>query len=180
MKIPSKLLRAAQFCQANGDCRSFINGVHIFGNTIEATNGHVAVRMTMIKKASKSIIVNIKGKVPKSAYESKLVISNNETIVKHYDKSGALTSVQVVNLIDGDYPDLDRVIPNSKDSEPVSKIGLNVDYLSLFSKMFSATKPNAKIEFFGENNAIKLTSENAITNLEFGNPELVVMPCRMD
>ncbi|GAG54690.1 unnamed protein product, partial [marine sediment metagenome] len=42
MKINSQQLRAAMVCQGVKDVRYYLNGVHIKGNFIEATDGHRA------------------------------------------------------------------------------------------------------------------------------------------
>jgi DNA polymerase-3 subunit beta len=180
MKIKSKLLRAAQVCQAKDDCREYLNGIHIKGNHVESTDGHTCVRMTMDKVIDVERIVNIRGKVPVKAISSIFEIGEVEAIVKHYDQFCELISVQVVDVIEGKYPDFDRVIPKDDKKASVSEIGVNPDYVGRFSKMFTvAGICHAKVELFGINNAIKMTSLNAIINEEYGNPVFAVMPIRL-
>lgn len=45
MIIQSKLIRAALVCAAKNDVRYYLCGIHITPKHIEATNGHVALRM---------------------------------------------------------------------------------------------------------------------------------------
>lgn len=180
MKIKSKLLRAAQVCQAKNDCREYLCGIHIKGNHVESTDGHTCVRMSMKESIDKEIIVNIRGRVPAKAVDSTFEIGEVEAIVKHYDLCHQLLSVQVVDVINGKYPDFDRVIPKDDKKAAINEIGINPDYIGRFSKMFAISKMcHAKVELFGINNAIKMTSLNAIINEEYGNPVFVVMPIRL-
>lgn len=181
MKIPSKMLRAAQVCQAKGDVRYYLNGIHIKGRFVESTNGHVCVRMTMGKTIKKERIVNINGAVPKKAHESEFVFGKSESLVKHRDSLGQLLSIHVVEVIDGKYPDISRVIPDIKKKLATEQIGLNTDYINMFGKMFGDRHSFnlAKFEFFGESNSVKITSPSSIVNEEYGHPVFIVMPGRL-
>tara|TARA_R110000850_G_scaffold136353_1_gene257490 strand:- start:181 stop:717 length:537 start_codon:yes stop_codon:yes gene_type:complete len=176
MKIPSKLLRAAMFCQGNKDVRFYLNGVHIKNKHVEATNGHVAVRMTMEKSCRKDVIVNIKSKIPAAAVNTILMLKG-ETIAKHYDMFENLISVSVIELIDGNFPNIDKVI--KKEIEPVPQIGVNPSYVGMWAKIFKEPYPSAKMVFNGSMGAIKITATNINTNHEYGNPIFIVMPTRI-
>lgn len=177
MKIKSKLLRAAQVCQAKNDIRYYLNGIHIKGRYVESTDGHCCVRMTMDKHVEVERIVNIHGRVPAKAVSSTFEIGEVEAIVKHYDQFCQLIGVQVVDVIEGKFPDFDSVIPKSG-KKAINEIGFSPEYISRFSKMFSIGKRpcHAKVEFFGKDAAINLTSNDERTNEEYGNPVFVVMP----
>jgi len=180
MKIKSKLLRAAQVCQAKDDWREYLCGIHIKGNHVESTDGHCCVRMAMDKHVEIERIVNIQGRVPAKAVSSIFEIGEVEAIVKHYDQFCQLIGVQVVDVIEGKYPDFDRVFPKDDKKTAINEIGINPDYIGRFSKMFTISKMcHAKVELFGINNAIKMMSLNAIINEEYGNPVFVVMPIRL-
>lgn len=176
MKIKSKLLRGAQMCQAKNDIRYYLNGIHIKGNYVEATNGHVCVRMTMDKEVETERIVNIHGKVPVRAVSSIFEFGEVEAIVKHYDLLCKLISVQIVDVIEGNYPDVERVMPADKNKLAVDEIGLETSYISLFYDMF---KCQAKLEFFGVSSAVRLTPVSKSVNNDYGNPIFVVMPCSL-
>ncbi|WP_346729583.1 hypothetical protein [Serratia marcescens] len=64
MIFPTRLLRAALVCVAKHDPRYYLEGVHITPKYIEATNGHVALRMEHGIKTRKDIIVKFDGAVP--------------------------------------------------------------------------------------------------------------------
>ena len=178
MKINSNQLRAAKVCQAKDDVRYYLNGIHIYKNKIEATNGHIAVQMTMTNRIKRDLILNIQGPIPKSAKDSVFVFGN-DNFVKHYDSFGSLIKISVVDVIDGKFPDVTRVIPTNFKSIPT--IGVETAYLGLFSKMFEQRFGGiARLNFTGENGAMLMTSTNGNINEEYGNPKFVVMPSRVD
>lgn len=179
MKIKSKLLRAAQHCQGRGDIRYYLNGIHIYKNIVESTNGHVAVQMTMKKKIRGNFILHINGVVPAKAYVTKFIFDKDETIAKHYDCFKALIAVSCVDVIDGRFPDINRVMP--KEFNPIELIGLNTEYVGLFAKMFGKNYMSAaKFQFCDKNSAVLITAASAIVREEFGNPKFIVMPARLD
>lgn len=154
----------------------YLNGIHIKGNIVEATNGHYAVRMTMESEVYGEHILNVKGIIPRKAHESEFILGD-EAIVKHRDASGLLLSVHVVEVIDkGRYPPIENVIPDSSEKVATEEIGFNTKYLAVFDKMFGCP---AKFELFGSKDSVKLTSLHKIINIEYGNPIFVVMPCRI-
>lgn len=178
MKINSKQLRAAKVCQAKDDIRYYLNGIHIYKNKIEATNGHIAVQMTMKNRIKRDLILNIQGPIPKSAQDSVFVFGK-DNFVKHYDEFGSLLKISVVDVIDGRFPDVTRIIPTN--FKRVATIGVETSYIGLFSKMFEQKFAGcAKLNFSGDNCAMLLTSTNGKINEEYGNPKFVVMPMRVD
>ncbi|AHK11689.1 DNA polymerase III beta subunit [Shewanella sp. phage 1/41] len=181
MKIPSKMLKAAQVCQAKCDIRYYLNGIHIKGSFVESTNGYVCVRMSMKKPVRKERILNINGVVPKKAHESEFVFGKSESIVKHRDSKGQLLSIHVVEVIEGKYPDISRVMPDVKKKLATEQIGLNTDYINMFGKMFGDRHSFnlAKFEFFGESSSVKITSVSPIVNEDYGSPVFIVMPGRL-
>lgn len=62
MIIQSKLIRAALVCAAKNDVRYYLNGVHITPKYIEATNGHVALRMEHGIRTKKTSSSSLKGR----------------------------------------------------------------------------------------------------------------------
>jgi DNA polymerase III sliding clamp (beta) subunit (PCNA family) len=177
MNILSRLLRAAKICQGKDDPRYYLNGIHIYKNKIEATNGHIAIHMTMDKRIRKDLILNIRGVISKKAEYSSFVFGKSN-FVKHYDEFGSLISLNVVDVIDGKYPDINRIIP--KEFKSVDSIGVKAAYVGLFGKMFNCKFGVAKLQFSGENGAMLLTSTSDNINKEYGNPKFIVMPARID
>ena len=177
MKINSKQLRAAKVCQAKNDVRYYLNGIHIYKNKIEATNGHIAVQMTMVNRIKRNLILNIQGPIPKKAQDSVFVFGK-DNFVKHYDSFGSLIKISVVDVIDGKYPDLNKTMPSNFKS--VTTIGVNTGYLGLFSEMFDQRFGEvARLAFAGENGVMLLTSNSQYINDEYGDPKFLVMPTRL-
>ncbi|EMA5890781.1 hypothetical protein U3Y45_004860, partial [Salmonella enterica] len=75
MIIQSKLIRAALVCAAKNDVRYYLNGLHITAKYIEATNGHVALRIEHGIRTKKNIIVQFEGPVPAKAETTELVFN---------------------------------------------------------------------------------------------------------
>ena len=177
MKLPSNMLRAAMHCQASGDVRYYLNGIHIKDKFIEATNGHVAVRMTMDKSCKKDLIIYFKQKIPAKVVSTKISITKTESIAKHYCVSGELISISVIDIVSGKFPDVGKVI--QKEVKATEFIGVNPNHVALWSKMFKEKFPTAKMTFNGKDNQIKMTSTSDHCNYEYGDPILIIMPTRI-
>lgn len=178
MIIPSKLIHAALVCAAKNDVRYYLCGLHITPKYIEATNGHVALRMEHGIKTKKNIIVQFEGSVPVKAETTELIF-NKEPIAIHRDQFQRRLSITGIKLLDGRFPDLDCVIPKKMDLtvNPV----IQADYLSYPERMFGRQRPFVPVQLrpSGEGGAVRVQFDSAI-NSAYGNPEFVVMPCRDD
>ncbi|AWT17181.1 MULTISPECIES: beta clamp domain-containing protein [Klebsiella/Raoultella group] len=178
MIIPSKLIRAALVCVAKNDARYYLCGVHITPKYIEGTNGHVALRMEHGIRTKKNIIVQFEGNVPAKAETTELVF-NKEPIAIHRDQHQNRLATTGIKLLNGRFPDLDRVIPKTLDLS-VSPV-LLAEYLSYPAKIFGRDEKFVPVQLrpSGELAAVRIQFNEHI-NSTYGNPELVVMPCRDD
>lgn len=178
MIIQSKLIRAALVCAAKNDVRYYLNGVHITPKYIESTNGHVALRMEHGIRTKKNIIVQFEGPVPAKAETTELVF-NKEAFAIHRDAFERRISITGIKLVDGRFPDMERVIPKKVDFSinPV----IQAEYLSYPEKMFGRERKFIPIQLrpSGEAGAVRIQFDPVI-NTAYGNPEFVVMPCRDD
>lgn len=176
MIISSKLIRAALVCAAKNDPRFYLCGVHITPKYIEATNGHVALRMQHGIRTKKNIIVQFEGNVPAKAETTELVFSK-EPIAIHRDQLQRRLSIIGIKLLDGRYPDLERVIPKTQDHS-VNPV-IMAEYLSYPEKMFSREGKFIPVQLrpSGELAAVRIQFNEHINSI-YGNPEFVVMPCR--
>ena len=179
MKINSQQLRAAMVCQGKNDVRYYLNGVHIKGNRIESTNGHVAVVMTMKNRVRGDWILKIKGKIPKTSSISRFEFSKNESIVKHYDALGSLLSVHPVDVIEGSFPDLDKI--TNRDIVPAPYASFNAIYIAMLNEMFDS-KHGCNVAIFtnAPGGLLKVKPIGPNIKKEYGNPLYVVMPVRHD
>ncbi|WP_393950318.1 hypothetical protein [Kluyvera intermedia] len=178
MIIQSKLIRAALVCAAHKDVRYYLNGIHITPKYIEATNGHVALRMKHGIRTKKNIVVQFEAPVPAKAETTELVF-NKEAFAIHRDALNRRISITGIKLVDGRFPDMDRVMPKTVDFSinPVIQAG----YLSYPEKMFGREREFIPVQLrpSGDGSAVRIQFDRAI-NTAYGNPEFVVMPCRDD
>ena len=176
MIIPSKLIRAALVCAAKNDVRYYLCGLHVTPKHIVATNGHVALRMEHGIRTKKNIIVQFEGNVPAKAETTELIF-NKEPIAIHRDMFQRRLSITGIKLLDGRFPDLDRVIPKKLDLSIHPLI--QAEYLGYPEKMFGRERTFIPVQLrpSGDGGAVKFQFDSAI-NATYGNPEFVVMPCR--
>ncbi|EAQ7564921.1 hypothetical protein D5U74_18355 [Salmonella enterica] len=178
MIIQSKLIRAALVCAAKNDVRYYLNGLPITLKYIEATNGHVALRIEHGIRTKKNIIVQFEGPVPAKA-ETTVLVFNKEAFAIHRDAFNRRISITGIRLVDGCFPDMERVIPKKVDFsiKPV----IQAKYLSYPEKMFGRERKFIPVQLHPsvEHGAVRIQFDPVI-NATYGNPEFVVMPCRDD
>lgn len=176
MIIPTRLLRAALVCVAKNDARYYLEGVHITSKYIEATNGHVAVRMEHGIKTRKDIIVKFEGVVPAKAEKTELIFTK-EPLAIHRDVNGLRIGFTAMRLLDGRFPDLDRIIPSIIDESVTPPV--QGEYMAYPLKMFGRDSKMVavKVAPSGETTACRFLFENSVCSI-FGNPQFVVMPIR--
>ncbi|WP_252318786.1 MULTISPECIES: hypothetical protein [Symbiopectobacterium] len=164
-------------CVAKADPRYYLEGVHITPKYIEATNGHVALRMEHGIKTRKNIIVKFDGPVPVKAETTELVF-NKDPIAVHRDYNGLRISITATRLLDGRFPDLDRVIPTTINDSVIPAV--QGEYMAYPAKMFGRERKfvPVKIAPSGETSGCRFLFDKAI-GAAFGNPQFVVMPVRM-
>ena len=113
LTIPAEFVRAAQACQANKDTRYYLNGIHLtVDGLIHGTNGHILYqgKWTMLETGLESnLILNINGAIPATANTVTFYLpgpDETEGVCKTDNKKA-----YTFEVIDGKYPDVDRVIP---------------------------------------------------------------------
>ncbi|EBD0679369.1 hypothetical protein ABVL59_002546 [Salmonella enterica] len=178
MIIQSKLIRAALVYAAKNDVRYYLNGLHITAKYIEATNGHVALRIEHGIRTKKNIIVQFEGPVPVKAETTELVF-NKEAFAIHRDAFERRISITGIRLVDGRFPDMERVMPKKVDFSinPV----IQAEYLSYPEKMFGHERKFIPVQMQPsvEHGAVRFQFDPVI-DTTYGNPEFVVMSCRDD
>ena len=165
-------MRAAQVCQAVDDYRDYLCGIHISGDKVESTNGHVALQMTMKKKVRGSYIVKIGGKVPKKAENSKFEFDAKQSVVKHFDHFGQFISCQPVELIEGRFPKITPLMPER--FSYVDGFGFNADYLAMTAKIFGKGA-NTSFQFSSCQKKALVTCYDSPLKDELGDPKFLIM-----
>lgn len=141
--IDAAIFKAANIFKAVSDARGYLNGIHFNNNGyIEATNGHVAIRIESeeCKQLENSVIINIKG----AAFSSKanklefISFGKKKGVVFAKDPFGAdVGDARYFEIIQGMFADLDRVALSGP-LVAVEKIGVNplyMDYINKASKI---------------------------------------------
>ncbi|PQQ23699.1 hypothetical protein [Photorhabdus hindustanensis] len=174
MIIDSSLLRAALVCVAKVNKHPQLTGVHISPKYIEATNSHVAVRMEHNVDTDIDLIIRFDGDIPEAAENTKIDLEGGSKAF-HYDEDGRLFGFNNLKILNGRFPDFDKIIPTEKqDVMPFFR----TEYLSYPSRMFDGLGV-VIMEPSGMKTACRFRF-CPITNKYYGNPVFIVMPCAED
>ena len=128
VSIPTKVFIASQHCTASKDVRYYLNGVNLrlsdgTSGQVYSTDGHVLFAASFdIEYTDDSQIDDCKGLfdiiIPVVAVKHAAKIKSNYVILESLDNgSYALAGLQF-QAIDGVFPDVARVIPDSKVFDP--------------------------------------------------------------
>lgn len=186
LSLPARLMRAAMHFQAKGDVRYYLNGIHFDpAGFINATNGHILFRAECeeAKELDAPLILGIQGKIPAKAITANLTISDdNQTGSMWFqDAHGkpimklGLKDGRFFEVIDGKFPDVDRVLPKG-DPVPTESFGVNSSYMAIVAeaaKAIGISYPIVKVNLRGENEPLEINLKG---------PELdatvIIMPAR--
>ncbi|WFQ81318.1 hypothetical protein PXH59_09890 [Xenorhabdus sp. SF857] len=176
MIINSNLLRAALVCVAKKDPHYYLCGVHITPKYLEATNGHVALRLEHGINTRRKAIAQFHGKIPKKAETTELHFTK-EPYAVHRDIAGVRVGFTVLSTLDGRFPDLDRVIPKKVENVIPH---FQAEYLAYPHKMFGDDSKFIPVSMYpsGMTGACLMKFGDNI-NQRYGDPLFVVMPCRV-
>ena len=179
-------MKALNLFSAKKDGRYFLNGLHIDGRYITATNGHVLMRIKHYWPAEQSFVLDsgvivsnpilmTSRKLPNAI----LNFSNDCTLLKenwvqsveliHGDNQNS----QKLEIIDGQYPNIERVIPKVGDLETSNAV-IQGQYFELIGKTAKLLDPKTKAvgcRIVGNKNEAQLVKINGREDVE-----IVVMP----
>lgn len=185
-------IKAAMLAQAKFDPRHYLNGLHFIKNQVQSTDGHRALRITedLIDAPESGIILKLSA-VPAGRDIVTAAIDVAAGIVywlalpfdKPKDLEGidlktARVAVGTVDVVDGRYPDLNRIFIDVKDDRPgVKFIGFNVEYFATVTRICKALQMKSSI--------VKITLQDTTSaafislNSPNGKAEYCVMPARV-
>ncbi|PHM31332.1 hypothetical protein [Xenorhabdus innexi] len=186
MIIDTDLLRAALVCVAKEEQAKKhpgLTGVHITRQHIEATNGNVVVRMELIEgkgaffdesdATNFDLVIRFCGDIPKEACFTEIQFGDEPRAI-HLDDDNAAFSFTRLEIINGRFPDLDKVIPTEKQSVmPYFRL----EYLAYPYLMFR--KGIVLIEPSGMEAPCRFRF-SALTNELYGNPIFIALPVYKD
>jgi len=176
--VDARPVRAAQACQATKDVRYYLVGV-FFGKCgrIVGTNGHI---LTMWRPHHPEVyfrdasgepvdaIVKINGKIPRTA---DTLTFDVDTRVVTTEKGKAFTFA----LVDGKYPDFDRIIPGEHKAEPLNnRVAFDPAYVAKTLDVFGADT-SAEFILGHDRDAVLIKGHD----IDGGDQIMVVMPRRI-
>ena len=180
IKVGYAELESAQLCKAVKDARKYICGVGFLPDgRISSTNGHVMFVCGGCDYYGHEIDAAVIVSIPKKPVRKYLyaVIDTEQMLISYFDKVGEKIAVSMISIIDGKFPDVDRVMSQFK-NKSCDKIGFNANYLSLIGKLsafFNHKWNSVTIHLNG-------STDGAITELGGLNKsaKIMVMPMRID
>lgn len=179
ISIPINVLKAAVLCCGTSDVRYYLQGVAISSKSIVSTDGHILFNH------------------PLNGEDETIYIVHNEdlkTLFKNLDKKHTHIDFikldnayyfmcgeyrQFVSLIDGNYPDVNRVFISAERgvqaSEGVKQVRMSHEYLSLIAKVTKTLKLNKHdYPFFN----FSTNTEACVVTYETSDVKMYYMPCR--
>lgn len=178
--IRSALVKAAMLFQAKQDIRYYLNGIRIEPNRIAATNGHCMWLHNFESELdiAESLTLQFKGAMPAKSFNINFEVGEKSGVAFSEDVDGKIIAATYFELIDGTYPDIDKVIAPKEDEKPTPVIGFNTEYLSLLQK---ATKLVGNQRY--PSVVVNLRGPDAVSVFNIRGPEfnskLFLMPVRL-
>lgn len=176
LKVSKLLLEGALIFQAKQDARYYLNGICFMPDgRVAATDGHRAMIASKHENKIKSNVIVSISKSPTKNY-SYAVIDTRAKIVTYHNNFDVLVGAGICSDVDGNYPDIDRVIP--KQTAPAEQIGFNAKYLADVEKLAKLFNPKFEAVLFELNG----NTSAAVANISAPTGEtakVIVMPMRI-
>ena len=176
LKISRIMLESTHLFRAKADIRYYLNGVCFMpGGKLAATDGHRLFMGQHDNELTENVIVSIE-KSPVKKYDH--AICDTETgLVEFFDINEHRVGVALCQLVDGRYPDVERIIP--KATQAVDRIGFNSGYLAdveKCAKLFNPKWSGVTFELSGNDKAAAAT----VTSPTGETAKIIVMPMRIE
>lgn len=176
LKISKIMLEASHIFRAKADIRYYLNGACFMpGGKLAATDGHRLFMGSHENQLTENVIVSIE-KSPVKKYDH--AICDTETgLVEFFDAFEQRVGVSLCQLVDGRYPDVERIIP--KVTRAVERIGFNAGYLAdveKCAKLFNPKWSGVTFELNGNDKASIATVKSPTGETA----RIIVMPMRID
>ena len=170
------MLESTHIFRAKADIRYYLNGVCFMpGGKLAATDGCRLFMGSHENELNENVIVSIE-KSPVKKYDH--AICDTETgLVEFFDSPEQRVGVALCQLVDGRYPDVERIIP--KETESADRIAFNAGYLAdveRCAKLFNPKWPSVTFELNGNTNAAVATVKSPTGDAA----KIIVMPMRID
>lgn len=176
LKISRIMLESSHLFRAKADIRYYLNGVCFMpGGKLAATDGHRLFMATHENELTENVIVSIE-KSPVKKYDH-AICDTDTGLVEFFDEFERRVGVALCQLVDGRYPDVERIIP--KVTRAVERIVFNAGYLAdveKCAKLFNPKWPGVTFELNGNTNAAVATVNSPIGETA----KIIVMPMRIE
>ncbi|QBZ71582.1 RusA-like Holliday junction resolvase [Escherichia phage Sortsne] len=188
---PVEALRAHALTQAKNDVRYYLNAVHLKGNTIQSSNGHVALSSAhgLVNAPEEGVILKISTPPSGRAFSTAVIdteagivywtsaIADKPKDLAEYDFRKMRGAVGTVDVVDARYPDVDRLISGQKaGAKAITEIKVASEYLGLIEKLgkkFGAKMPFASLHFAAKDQPLRVEFETPC-----GPATFIIMPAR--
>lgn len=175
LKISKIMLESTHIFRAKADARYYLNGVCFMPcGKLAATDGCRLFMGSHENELNENVIVSIE-KSPVKKYDH--AICDTETGLVEYFIAEHRVGVALCQLVDGSYPDVERVIP--KETNAVDRIAFNAGYLAdveKCAKIFNSKSPCVTFELQGNDKAAVATVKSPTGDTA----KIIVMPMRID
>lgn len=161
IKIDAKLVRGANIAKAKHDVRYYLEGILLAANgDIVGTDGHTLfITKTDGDTPEVDTIVRINGTVGKSV--DYLVFNKYQKdkygIIKCFKSNGVELPPLTFSIIDGQFPDYERITKKKGKKTKIDEIGLNLDYVKRAGDIYR-DRFGCKFEFYGGSENVVITS----------------------
>lgn len=176
LKISKIMLESTHLFRAKADIRYYLKGVCFMpGGKLAATDGHRLFMGQHGNELTENAIVSIE-KAPHKRY-SYAVCDTDSGLVEFFNDSDFRVGVALCQLVDGRYPDVERVIP--KETNAVDRICFNAGYLAdveKCAKLFNPKWSSVTFELNGNTNAAVATVNSPTGETA----KIIVMPMRIE
>lgn len=176
LKVSKLLLEGALIFQAKQDVRYYLNGICFMPDgRVAATDGHRAMIASKHENKIKSNVIVSVSKSPTKRYAHAL-LDTKTGIVTYHDEHEIMVGAGICSEINGNYPDIDRVIP--KQTAATEQIGFNAKYLVDVEKLAKLFNPKYEAVLFELNG----NTSAAVANINAPTGEtakVIVMPMRI-
>lgn len=139
--IPARFIKALSYIMATNNFRYYLNGIHVKNGILEATNGHIACRIT-----SKDIVTDNNTDFIMSADTVKSIckdIKVKDLTSTIHITNGMYQLTYPIESVKGNFPDVSRILINPDDC--TNEVGqFDPEYLMAFKKAVKALYPMNK------------------------------------
>ena len=171
MIVDSKLLKALLAAAPKSNARYYPNGIHVASGRLEVTNGHYLIITRDKALYDEECIFTVLGPIPAKAFET--LIDFEALTATHTDQHGNKVGIGLVEVIDGTYPDVPKLIEAFSET-PTSSVGFNPEYMGIPFKLFKASW--VKMILGGDKEMSKLEFKMNSAGCEI---EMYVMPMKV-